>query len=809
MTDVRAQLDHSLGGSYTIERELGGGGMSRVFVATDRTLGRTVVIKTVAPEVLEGLSAERFTREMKLAARLQQANIVPLLNAGEADGVPYYTMPFVDGLSLRARLTRGDAMPPGEAIHVLRDVAKALGYAHSQGIVHRDIKPENVLLSGGTAMVTDFGIAKALNALRTRDGSDAHASGTLTSAGSSIGTPAYMAPEQAVGSTVDLRADLYSWGVMAYEMLTGAHPFADRTTAQQLVAAHIAEMPAPIATKNENLSSAVADMVMRCLEKDPARRPASAAEVLAALDNASTPARRTDPASGVSAAKKATDGGIRRIVGVTAAVVVVAASTWGILSWRGQPAAVAPSTQAAATSTTNNRSIAVLPLANLGGDKADDYFGIGLAEEMTRAISKTGVRVIGRVSAGALLAKGLDERAIANELGVGSLLTGTVQHSANQVRISVSLVSAADGAVKWSERYDRPLTNVFAVQDEIAHAVASQLLGTLGGATTASRVETTDPQAYALFLQGQVLFGRRTAQTLQQSISLFRQAIGRDAKYARAQAALAMALAVTPSYVQGNAEEAEAKATAAARRAIALDPTIAESYTAIGYANLLLDDNHGADREFQKAIALDSSVATTWGWYGLLASNLGQFAEAHRRIGRARELEPASLIARTWDAQAYVNERRYDPADSLATTTIAMDSTFALMWTVKAEVLVLRGRALEAVAILERRVAELPPHRPTETHGLLTYAYARAGMTDKARALLASQRADAGGQLPTTGLLACALEELGDHEAAIALLGEAVATHDAWLLQYGRGERYDKLRKDPRATALLAKTMAW
>jgi len=811
MTDVRTQLDHSLGGAYTIERELGGGGMSRVFVATDKTLGRSVVIKTIAPELLEGASAERFTREMKLAARLQQANIVPLLNAGEADGVPYYTMPFVDGLSLRARLTGGEPMPVGEAVHVLRDVAKALGYAHAQGIVHRDIKPENVLLSGGTAMVTDFGIAKALTALRTQDGSGgSHASGTLTSAGSSIGTPAYMAPEQAVGSAVDLRADLYSWGVMAYELLTGAHPFADKTTAQQLVAAHIAETPAPIASKNENLSPAVAGVVMRCLEKDPTRRPASATEVLAALDNASTPGHRTDPASGVSSATKAADGYPWRSVGIAAALIAVGGGAWEIVHLRqhASPATVQV-TQAAVPSTTVSHSIAVLPLSNLSGDKADDYFGIGLAEEMTRAIAKTGVRVIGRVSAGALLAKGLDERAIANELGVGSLLTGTVQHSANQVRISVSLVSAADGAIKWSERYDRPLTNVFAVQDEIAHAVANQLLGTLGGATSASRVETADAQAYALFLQGQVLFNRRTAQTLQQSISLFRQAVARDPKYARAQASLAMSLAVLPSYVQGNAEQAAASTRAAARRAIALDSTLAEAYTAIGYTNLLLNDNHGADREFQRALGLDSSLVTAWGWYGLLASHIGDFAEAHRRIGRARELEPASLIARTWDAQTLISERRYGAADSLAASTIAMDSTFALIWTVKAEARLLQGHGPEAVAILERRVAELPPHRPTETHGLLTYAYARAGMADKARALLAAQRADAGGRLPATGVLACALEELGDHEAAIALLGEAVSKHDAWLLQYTKGERYDKLRKDPRGAAFLAKAEAW
>ena len=798
---LHEQLQSALGATYTLERELGGGGMSRVFVATETALGRTVVIKVIAPGLLEGISSDRFTREVRLAARLQQANIVPLLSAGETDGLPYYTMPFVDGLSLRARLASGPPLSLAEAIHVLRDVAKALAYAHAHGVVHRDIKPENVLLSGGTAMVTDFGIAKALSASRTQ-GDDENPIGItsteLTAAGSSLGTPAYMSPEQAVGSAVDLRADLYAWGIMAYELLAHAHPFAGRATMQQLVAAQIAESPTPLAKKNPAVPAPLSALVMQCLEKDPASRPASANELLAALDAAATP----DP-SGVARAARPRASAKRRITLIGGAIALVAiVGTWiAISQHRASPApsGVQPSSVA-------DRSIAVLPLTNLSGDKADDYFGIGLAEEMTRALSKTGVRVIGRVSASALLAKGLDEQAIAKALGVGSLLTGSVQHAGNQVRINVSLLSAADGSVRWTERYDRPLTNVFAVQDEIARAVAENLLGTIGHGSapgTAARIETEDPQAYSLFLQGQVLFGRRTAQTVQQSISLFEQAVARDPKYARAQAGLALALAVLPSYVQGNVEADAARTAVAARRAIALDSTIAESYTALAYADLLLADNRHADEEFRKSLSLDSTVATTWGWYGLLANQLGNFAEAHRRIERGRELEPASLIARTWDTQVYIVERNYRVADSLASETIRLDSTFALIWLAKAEARLFDGHGAEAVAILERRVAELPPHQPSDTHSILAFAYAHTGMTSQARALLESQRVDNGGRLPANGMLAATLEELGDHEAAIALLGEAVRAHDAWLVQYARGERYDKLRRDPRGAALL------
>src|SRR5512133_1174284 len=225
-TDLRHQLQATLGSAYTIERELGGGGMSRVFLAEDVRLGRKVVVKLLSPELGAGVSADRFEREIRLAARLQHPHIVPLLTAGDVDGLPYYTMPFVEGASLRDRLATGP-LPYAEAQSILRDVARALAYAHRQGIVHRDIKPENVLLAEGVAMVADFGVARALSAATTLPGD------VLTQVGMQIGTPAYMAPEQAAGDPdVDFRADLYAFGVMAYELLAGRHPFAERRTAQ-------------------------------------------------------------------------------------------------------------------------------------------------------------------------------------------------------------------------------------------------------------------------------------------------------------------------------------------------------------------------------------------------------------------------------------------------------------------------------------------------------------------------------------------------------------------------------------------------
>ncbi len=297
--DLRTQLQMTLGDAYRLDRELGGGGMSRVFVAHETSLGREVVVKVLAPDLAAGVSAERFAREIATAARLQQANIVPVLTAGESAGLPYYTMPFVKGESLRALMSNGTSLPMPDRIHVLRDVARALAYAHAEGVIHRDIKPDNILLSGGTAVVTDFGIAKAISAARTQD---VHAprsdDGTLTQVGSSIGTPAYMAPEQAVGEAVSTRSDLYSWAVVAYELLAGVHPFAGKTGTSQLIAAHIAEQPRPLSESNAEIPRDVADLVMQTLAKNPVERPASASDLLTRLNTVVTPsAEQTAPNS--------------------------------------------------------------------------------------------------------------------------------------------------------------------------------------------------------------------------------------------------------------------------------------------------------------------------------------------------------------------------------------------------------------------------------------------------------------------------------------------------------------------------------
>ena len=328
--DLRDQLQATLSGSYTLERELGGGGMSRVFVATEAALGREIVIKVLPAETGNTVSVERFKREIAVVAKLQHPHIVPILTAGESQGLPYYTMPFVKGDSLRSRLAKSGELSVNETLHILRDIASALAYAHGEGVVHRDIKPENVMISGGVAVVTDFGVAKAMDLAITGGG---HHQTGLTSLGIALGTPAYMAPEQATADPhVDHRADVYSFGCVAYEMLAGSSPFAGRPM-QQLLAAHVTEQPEPLTRRRPNVPPALSDLVMKCLEKRAGDRPQSADELITLLDAIATPSGGTAPTAARLAAYAPPN---RTAWAVTAGVVAVAAiaAAW----WFARPA---------------------------------------------------------------------------------------------------------------------------------------------------------------------------------------------------------------------------------------------------------------------------------------------------------------------------------------------------------------------------------------------------------------------------------------------------------------------------------------
>ncbi|MGH9420035.1 MAG: protein kinase domain-containing protein [Thermoanaerobaculia bacterium] len=558
---IHDRLQLTLGDGYTLERELGGGGMSRVFVAVDHSLGRAVVVKLLEPDAAGGVSVDRFAREIKVAATLQHPCIVPVLTSGDANGLPYYTMPLVEGQSLRQRISVG-TLPIAEIIRILRDVASALACAHSRGIVHRDIKPENVLLSGGYAMVTDFGIAKALSAATTNAGGNRSA--TLTQVGMALGTPQYMAPEQISGDPdVDRRADIYSFGCVAYELLTGQSPFGNRSY-RQLVIAHLGEVPRPVAELRTDAPSALADMVTRCLAKEPADRPQRAEDLIAALDRAST---------------------------VT--------------------------TPTARPATVIEPVVAVLPFTNLSSDPENEYLSDGISEEVIGTLARTeGIRAIGRGSSFAFKRKDVDPRDAAKQLGAAYVVVGSVRKAGNKIRVGAELVNAADGLSLWSARFDREITDIFAVQDEIAGSIATALRSKFfiqppedatAGVPSAAKPDVTKGEAYALYLRGSHLFrnqGMQGGNT--KAIALFDQALAIDPTLARAHIGKGLVYNVLAVWCFAPPHEVMPKALAAARAALAIDPEFAQAHMLVGYVAASYEwDWAKADRSFSRALQLE------------------------------------------------------------------------------------------------------------------------------------------------------------------------------------------------------------
>jgi serine/threonine-protein kinase len=416
--ELRQRLQTALGVAYTLDRELGGGGMARVFLAEDSKLGRRVVVKLLRPDLAVGLSARRFEREVRLAARLQHPHVVPLLSAGDVDGLPYYTMPYVEGESLRDRLTREGALGVDDVVRLLRELADALGYAHAHGVAHRDLKPENVLLSGGHAVVADFGVAKAL-ASATQDGTGAHAT-MSTGVGMAVGTPAYMAPEQiAADPLVDHRADLYALGVIAYESLAGAHPFVGRPP-QAMLAAHLTETPAPLATRRGDVPPALDALVTRLLAKDPAARPADAADVASALDAMSVEVAHGDRRRPW-----------RLAGGVALALVMVA----GGAAWYQLHDGTRDSVLTQGTAESARWRVLVVPFENATGDSALAPLGHMAAEAIEQGLASTGFAEVATRDAASVARGAAGLRAAANKAGAGTVVSGSYYLSGDSIRL--------------------------------------------------------------------------------------------------------------------------------------------------------------------------------------------------------------------------------------------------------------------------------------------------------------------------------------------------------------------------------------
>ena len=603
VSDHRDRLQIALADRYVVERELGRGGMATVYLARDRKHPRPVAIKVLHPELAVSLGSERFLREIEIAASLSHPHILTLIDPGEVGGLLYYVMPYVEGESLRGRLTRERQLPLEDALQITRQVASALGYAHARGVVHRDIKPENVMLYEGEAMVTDFGIAKAISAA----GGDA-----LTHTGMAVGTPAYMSPEQATGDRdLDGRSDLYSLGCMLYEMLAGQPPFVGPNP-QSVITKRFTEPVPSVRTARETVPETVERALTRALAKVPADRFATVGQFAQAL----------------------------------AGEARAAATPRG-----GTPTVVAPATVAAA------KSIAVLPFVDMSPQKDQDYFCEGIAEEIINALTKIhALHVASRSSAFAYKGKNQDIRQVGEQLSVGTVLEGSVRKAGSRIRITAQLINVADNYHLWSERYDRDLEDVFAVQDEIAENIVRALRVVLTDEEKRAidKPRTENVQAYEFYLRGRQFFHQFREKGLQFARRMFARAIEIDPDFAPAYAGTADCSSFLFYWWDPSKANLE-QAVAASQKALELAPAMAEAHASRGLALTLGERFDEAEKEFQTAVRLDPKLFEAHYFYARMCFQQGRHQEAAEAFERAAAVRPEdfqtpSLVALAYDA---------------------------------------------------------------------------------------------------------------------------------------------------------------
>ena len=728
-------------GRYAISREIGRGGMATVYEADDTKHNRKVAIKFLRPDLSASLGSERFLREIGIAARLSHPHIVSMIDSGEVDGLLYYVAQYVSGGSLRDKLRDETRLTLAETLRIANQVGGALDFAHRNDVVHRDVKPENILFLDGHAMLTDFGIARACSTTR---GSD-----SLTDAGIAVGTPEYMSPEQASGEQ-DLgnATDVYSLACVVYEMLAGEAPFTGRS-ARATIARHVTETPRPIRTLRPDVPPGVERALIVALAKAPEQRYATLKDFNLALNSDSAP--------------------------------------------ESLPRAA------------RTRAVAVLPFVNASPEPDNEYLSDGITDELIDALSKVrGLRIASRTSVFALKGKPQDVRAIGALLGVAEVLEGTVRKMGNRLRVAVQLTSTADGSLLWSQRYDRTLDDVFAIQDEIARTIVNTLRTTSFAdlSEPLPRRYTENVKAYRLYLRGRFAWNRRTQEGVSDGIRYFEEAIEEDPNYAPAYAGLADSYALHVDYRSVPVREGFTRAKEYARKAIALDDTLAEAHTSLAWSLFIYDwDWDGAEREYRRALALDPTYATTHQWFATLLSARGAHDEALLEAHTAMELDPDSVSVRRTLGWHYFYARRYDQARYHLDRAITMNPTAEESYRILGLTLLQLGQPDDAERVLRESLG-LPG---SAAHAIATLGYVLGivGKRTEAQECLARLEEMATHGYITPVAFSMLHLGLGAFDRALDYAEEAYHERRGWPLFFNVNPILDPLRGEPRFRELV------
>jgi len=727
---------------YEILEKLGEGGMGVVYKAIDKKLDRIVALKFLAAHLVSNdESRRRFIREAKAAAALQHPNICTVYEIDEFNGQTFIAMAYLDGQELSGEIESGP-IKVERLLDLAEQVARGLQEAHGKGVVHRDIKPANIMVTTqGQAVLMDFGLAQL-----------AQGGSKLTKEGTSVGTSAYMSPEQTTGEKLDLRTDVWALGVVLYEMATGQLPFQGHYE-QAILYSILNEAPQPITGVRTGLPVDLERIVNKCLAKRADERYQTIIDLLADL----------------RALKRAAESGAGR-----------------------RPSSGSKDTRA---------SVAVLPFENRGRGDEDEYFSDGISEDITSALGKVErLQVAPRSMAFQFKGKRPTPKEVGAVLNVGHVLEGSVRRSGNRVRINVELIAIEEGYQVWSERYDRVMEDVFEIQDEISQAIVEKLKVRLVGREKEllAKRYTENLDAYNLCLRGRYYWYKRTDEAFQKAMGFYQQALAEDPGYALAQAGLADCYTVLGYYGVLPAKEAMPKARAAALKAIQIDAELAAAHTSIGGVEGLHWNWGAAERAFQRAIELDSSYPLAHLWYAVNAlMPVGRLEEAFAEWSRAAKLDPVTPFVNAGPGWILFLQRQYDRAIEELQKTLELDPNF--FWTnfFLAMAYLQKGAYNKAIALLQRE------NESNWRDGHLGYAYAVSGEPDKARELIEELLAGSQREHQVPYHLAMIYFGLGETDKAFECLATACELHSFQLFWIKVHPMLDSVRSDPRFQAIL------